>query len=241
MSAPLTSCPVLHQDRFVIAVAKPSGLLSHPNHGQRAAAAFEGYYDEANRCFTSANGKVWLLHRLDQDTSGVLIGALDSTTAEKLRALFEQHLIEKTYLAVMRGHLPEQAVWDDHLQTKGTAAAQRTRVIKGLAANARLQVRRLQHHPSQRLSLAQIRLITGRTHQIRVQAASRQHPVAGDDVYGDFSMNRRLRQELGLRRLALHAWSLRFKHPASGQPMNLCAPLPNDLLALCQSLNWPNP
>ncbi len=243
MSAALTSCPILHQDRFLIAVHKPSGLLSHPNAGspRPQSAAFEGSYHEGTRCFNTPSGQVWLLHRLDQDTSGVLLAALDLTTAQKLRALFEDFQVQKTYLAALRGQAPTQALWEDHLQTRSAGGAQRSSVLKGRPANAQLQLRRLEHHVTQRISLVQIALITGRTHQIRVQAASRQHPLCGDDVYGDFSMNRRLRQDLGLRRLALHAWRLQFKHPASGQPMDLRAPLPLDLESLWQKLGWPSP
>lgn len=244
VSDTLTACPIAHLDRFLIAVAKPPGVLSHPNPGSRsthAAAAFHGSYDEPSRCFTTPAGKLWLMHRLDQDTSGLLLAARDEGTAQKMRALFESKALSKTYLAAVRGQAPASGSWEDHLQSRASGSSQRGSVIKGRPPNALLHFKRLAHHAAQRLSLLQIDLVTGRTHQIRLQAASRQHPLCGDDVYGDFSMNRRLRLELGLRRLALHAWRLQFKHPASGQPMDLRAPLPQDLQQVWQKLDWPSP
>ncbi|MCX6857133.1 MAG: RluA family pseudouridine synthase [Verrucomicrobia bacterium] len=236
-----THCPILHQDRFIIVVNKPAGVLSHPNSAKidpKIRCAFEGRYDLDEKCFDSPAGKVWLIHRLDQDTSGVLLAALDERTAEKCRALFEADAVKKHYLAIVRGHPPAKDTWLDHLSISRGAGRVRTTVLKGRPANAELHYQLLGHHTEQRLSLIDIALITGRTHQIRVQAASRQHPLAGDDVYGDFDMNRRLRQQLGLKRLALHARQLTFKHPASGYSTTLVAPLPPDLAAVAETLGF---
>jgi RluA family pseudouridine synthase len=234
-----TSCPVLHQDRFIVVVNKPAGVLSHPNLGRADAgspAAFEGRYDADRRCFDGPAGRVWLIHRLDQDTSGALLAALDEKTAERCRALFEEGAIQKRYLAIVRGSPPPRGVWLDHLTTAKSAGAVRTQVVKGRPPNAELRYEVLLHSEEHRLSLIDIQLITGRTHQIRVQAASRQHPLAGDDVYGDFAMNRRLKASLGLKRLALHAHRLEFKHPASGLKTVLEAPVPVDLAGCVERL-----
>lgn len=226
----LTRCPILHRDRFLIAVHKPSGVLSHPNPGRRGEeAAFEGSYDERTQCFASAAGRVWLMHRLDQDTSGVLLGALDEATAGKCREAFETGAMVKTYLALVRGNPGREGVWLDHLATTRERGRVRTAVNKGRPPNAELHFRSLGYDAARRLSLLEIRLLTGKTHQIRVQAASRQHHLVGDDVYGHFELNRRLRNELGLKRLFLHAFRLEFRHPASGQTLRLEAPLPDDL------------
>ena len=230
----ITRCPVLHQDRFIVVVNKPAGVLSHPNPGRSDAgsvAAFEGRYDAGTRCFDGPAGRVWLIHRLDQDTSGALLAALDEKTAERCRALFEEGAIQKRYLAIVRGSPPPRGVWLDHLTTAKSAGAVRSQVLKGRPPNAELRYELRSHSEEHRLSVIDIQLITGRTHQIRVQAASRQHPLAGDDVYGDFAMNRRLKTSLGLKRLALHAHRLEFKHPASGLRTVLEAPVPDDLAA----------
>ncbi len=232
MEREFTTCPILHRDRFIVVINKPAGVLSHPNPGRqdaRTPAAFLGRYDSEQRCFETPAGKVWLLHRLDQDTSGVLLAALDERSALRCRALFEEGTIQKRYLALVRGSLEGKGTWLDHLATSRSGGGVRTQVVKGRPANAELRFEVRAHSDEHRLSLLDIQLITGRTHQIRVQAASRQHPLAGDDVYGDFAMNKRLRQSLGLRRLALHAHRLEFRHPASGLHTTIEAPVPEDL------------
>jgi RluA family pseudouridine synthase len=239
-TAPLiTQCPILHRDRFIVLVNKPACVLSHPNSARvdpKNRAAFEGRYDLDRKCFDGPAGKVWLIHRLDQDTSGVLLAALDEQTAEKCRALFEADAVRKHYLALVRGTLPPKDIWLDHLTTTRVAGRVRTTTLKGRPPNAELRYAVKGHHAGQRLTLLDIELITGRTHQIRVQASSRQHPLAGDDVYGDFDMNRRLRQQLGIKRLCLHARQLEFKHPASGNRLCIEAPLPEDLAGVLEAL-----
>lgn len=239
--SPWTRCPILHQDRFILVINKPAGVLSHPNTSKangKQAAAFTGNYDAEARCFHSAAGKLWLIHRLDQDTSGVLLAAFDEQTAQRSRMLFEDQAIQKHYLAVIRGQTASpRGVWLDHLMTSASHGSVRTQVIKGRPPNAELHYLMIGRSEEHRVSLLDIRLITGKTHQIRVQAASRHHPLVGDDVYGDFSLNRRLKQALHLRRLALHARALEFKHPASGFKTVIEAPLPDDLHELIKTLH----
>jgi len=237
--SPLTICSILHQDRFIVVVNKPAGFLSHPNSSRidlKNHAAFEGHYDLERKFFETTAGKVWLIHRLDQDTSGVLLAALDERTAEKCRALFEDDEVKKHYYSVVRGSLPLKEAWHDYLSITRASGQVRTTVQKGRQPNAELRYEVKGHHEEQRLSLLDVELITGRTHQIRVQAASRQHPVVGDDVYGDFEMNRRLRQQFGIKRLCLHARKIEFKHPISGYKMSVEAPLPPDLSELFSAL-----
>jgi len=225
-----TSCPILHHDRFIMIVNKPAGVLSHPNKSRSMEqAAFEGRYDLEKKCFEGPAGKVWLIHRLDQDTSGVLLAALDERTAEKCRTLFEEVAVQKQYLTLVRGHPGKEGAWLDHLVTSREKGCVRTTVLKGRPPNAELHFHTLAHHPVERVSLLKVELITGRTHQIRVQASSRQHHLLGDDVYGHFDLNRKLKRDLGLKRLFLHAHSLTLKHPASGQHLHVEAPLAEEL------------
>lgn len=236
--AAITRCEVLHEDRFLLVVNKPHGVLSHPNpkSSKPQSAAFEGSYDADRRCFTSAAGKVWLIHRLDQDTSGVLLAAKDEKTAAACREAFEAESVRKTYLALCAGGgLKNEGVWLDHLITSHERHQVRTTVRHGQRPNAEALYRLVDYSAAHRLSLVEIELITGKTHQIRVQAASRRLPLVGDDVYGSFDLNRKLRQSLGARRLFLHAHELRLKHPASGQMLSVKAPLPQDLSAVLQS------
>lgn len=228
----MTRCEILHEDRFILVVNKPHGVLSHPNpkSAKPQPAAFEGSYDADRRCFKGSAGSLWLIHRLDQDTSGVLLAAKDEKTAAACREAFEAEAVRKTYLALcVGGGLKPEGVWLDHLITVHERHQVRTTVRHGPRPNAEAHYRLIEYSPTQRLSLVEIELITGKTHQIRVQAASRRLPLVGDDVYGSFDLNRKLRHSLGARRLFLHAHELRLKHPASGQMLSVKAPLPSDL------------
>lgn len=237
-SSAITRCEVLHEDRFILVVNKPHGVLSHPNpkSARPQSAAFEGRYDADARCFAGPARKIWLIHRLDQDTSGALLAAKDEKTAAACRGAFEAEAVRKIYLALCAGGgLKNEGVWLDHLITAHEGHQVRTTVRHGPRPNAEVKYRLIGHSPAQRLSLVEIELITGRTHQIRVQAASRRLPLVGDDVYGSFDLNRKLRQSLGARRLFLHAHELRLKHPASGQMLRVKAPLPQDLSAVLEA------
>lgn len=234
----LTRCEVLHEDRFLIVVNKSHGVLSHPNarSSKPEAAAFEGRYHPESRCFQGPGGPVWLIHRLDQDTSGVLLAAKSEKAAVACREAFEAEAVRKTYLALgSGGGLKPEGVWLDHLVTAHERNQVRTAVRHGPRPNAEAHYRVLEYSAAQRLSLLEIELITGKTHQIRVQAAARRVPLVGDDVYGSFDLNRKLRQTLGARRLFLHARELRLKHPASGQMLTVTAPLPPDLKAVLEA------
>jgi len=234
----ITRCEVLHEDRFLLVVDKPHGMLSHPNpkSAKPQSAAFEGRYDANTRCFSGPAGKVWLIHRLDQDTSGVLLAAKDEKTASACRAAFEAEQVRKIYLALCAGGgLKNEGVWLDHLVTAHQGHQVRTTVRHGSRPNAEARFRLIEYSPTQRLSFIEIELITGRTHQIRVQAASRRLPLLGDDVYGHFDLNKKLRQSLGAKRLFLHARELRLKHPASGQMLRVNAPMPPDLTKVLET------
>ncbi len=234
----MTRCEILHEDRFIIVVNKPHGVLSHPNPkaAKPQTAAFEGSYDHDRRCFKTSAGNVWLMHRLDQDTSGVLLGAKDEKTATACREAFEAEAVRKTYLALCcGGGLKPEGVWLDHLVTAHAGHQVRTTVRHGPRPNAEAKYRVIEHNAANRVTLIEIELITGRTHQIRVQAASRHLPLVGDDVYGSFDLNRKLRKSINAKRLFLHAHELRLKHPASGQMLSVKAPLPPDLLSVLEA------
>jgi RluA family pseudouridine synthase len=235
---PPTRCPLLLDDGLLLAVAKPDGVLSHPNPGgARAACAFEGRYDPAARRFDTPAGPVWLVHRLDQDTSGVLLAARSEAAAAACRALFEQRKVRKAYLALVQGlPRPPQGRWLDRLAKQAGKGSVRSAVGRGGAPNAELSYRVQRNFREARCCLLQVTLVTGRTHQVRVQAASRKHPVAGDRVYGNFAWNRELKQRAGLRRLFLHALRLEFPHPSGGATVSLESPLPAELRSALDAL-----
>lgn len=241
---PSTSCPVLHEDRQIIIVNKPHGILSHPNpkSAKPQLSAFEGRYDPDKRTFQSPGGIIHLIHRLDQDTSGVLLAAKDEKNAAACREAFEQELVRKKYLVLCSGGgLKNEGTWLDHLATEHARHQVRTTVRRGARPNAELKFRLLHYSAAHRLSYLEIDLITGKTHQIRVQAASRHLPVVGDDVYGSFDLNRNFKKNLNARRLFLHAHQISLKHPASGQPLQITAPLPEDLITVLAAAQIPHP
>lgn len=236
-----THCKVIHQDEWLVVVEKPFGVLSHPNPGSKSTqrpsrCAFEGSYDPEKRCFNGPAGPIWLIHRLDQGTSGVLLAARDAETVTRCREAFEKGLVEKQYSALVSGLLPREGVWKDALVEKRTAGKIRVSVRPGAPLNSEMRFRVAASSRALRLSLLEVQLLTGRTHQIRVQAASRHHPLLGDDVYGDFSRNRRAKQEFGLRRIFLHAASLQLPHPATGRRLSLVSPLPVELVEVLEKL-----
>jgi RluA family pseudouridine synthase len=221
----MTDCPVLHEDRQLIIIAKPQGLLSHPNPGTPEPAAFQGDFDPAERCFHLGRQRTWLIHRLDQDTSGVLLAAKDASSADTLREAFASGQVRKRYLALVAssGGLKPQGQWLDHLTVQHQRDRVRTVVKIGMKPNAELRYRVVSYSAEHHVTLIEIDLITGKTHQIRVQAASRRHGLVGDDIYGDFAMNRQLRSLLGTKRLFLHAHQLSLPHPSTKAKLTITA------------------
>jgi RluA family pseudouridine synthase len=222
---------VLYEDADFIAADKPAQVLSHPNPGRtNERCAFAGRYDMRERRFDLAGASLWLIHRLDKDTSGVLLAAKTPGSAAAVRALFDGQEVAKTYLALVSG-LPRLAegVWKDCIETRRQTGQVRSGVRPGKRPNAELEYRVRERFEHLGLALLEIDLGTGKTHQIRVQAAHRGHPVLGDRIYGDFGLNRQVRRSLGLDRLFLHAASLEFRHPGIGKMLRIVSPLPEEL------------
>ncbi len=226
-----TRCPVLFEDADLLLIDKPEAVLSHPNPGkQNASCSFEGPYDLGERRFQTPAGPLWLIHRLDQDTSGVLLAAKSKKSAAACRAFFEKGEVKKNYLAlVSRRPMPPHGKWRDALVERRAGGGLRVAVHPSGRPNAFLNYKLKEYFPKLNLSLLEIELLTGKTHQIRAQTVYRGHPVAGDRVYGNFTLNKEIREALGLRRLFLHAWRLAFPHPSTGKPVVVEAPLPEEL------------
>lgn len=222
---------VLHEDADLMALNKPSGLAVHGGSGL-------GYgVIEVLRAARPDLSCLELVHRLDRETSGCLLLAKNRAALASLHALLREGAMEKRYLALVAGRWRgEERVLDSPLsRVRVGSQARRVRIDEaGKAARTVLRPRwRFAH-----CTLLEVALDTGRTHQIRVHAASIGHPLAGDDKYGDFGFNRQMR-ELGLRRLFLHAQRLRLRMPGSGRPYDLEAPLEPDLEQLLERLGHP--
>jgi 23S rRNA pseudouridine955/2504/2580 synthase len=174
-----------------------------------------------------------LVHRLDKETSGVLLIAKKRSALTRLQDQFRDRETGKTYLALVAGAWPANKKVIDvplhkYLQADGE---RRVKVVApddpdGMRAITLVKVNR----QLDGFTLLEVTNKTGRTHQIRVHLASQGHPIAGDDKYGDFELNKALHKR-GLKRMFLHAWRLRFAHPQSGEPVALESPLPVELAA----------
>lgn len=222
---------IVFEDARLLALDKPSGLASHGGSGIRFGAI------EALRALRPGQS-LELVHRLDRDTSGLLVVAKKHAALRELQALLrEDHGagIEKRYLTLLTGRMPDGVMTVDAplhvgLRQGGERHVQVSQTGKPSISHFRLLERRGGQ------SYCEVRIDTGRTHQIRVHARHIGHAVAGDDKYGDADINRRLRERTGLKRLFLHAASLQFALDHGRTPYVLNAPLAADLTAVLDRL-----
>jgi tRNA pseudouridine65 synthase len=207
---------LLYTDANVVVVDKPSGLLVH-----RSALASDRVTvlsllrDQFGRY-------VWPVHRLDRGASGVLLFALSPGDAGALIEQFRARSVQKRYWCVVRGWLGDEIEVDYPLVEEdggdGTPQTAVTRFRQLAAIELPVAVSR---YPTTRYSLVEANPSTGRRHQIRRHLAHLRHPVIGDTVHGDGRHNRFFRERFGVARLLLHASSLAFHHPASGEPLEI--------------------
>lgn len=215
---------IVFEDARLLALNKPSGLASHGGSGIDFGAI------ESLRALRP-NQKLELVHRLDRDTSGLLVIAKKRAALVELQALLREDGgsgMNKRYLTLLSGRLPDGVITVDAplhigLRQGGERHVQVNPQGKPSISHFQVLERRGGH------SYCQVRIETGRTHQIRAHARHIGHPVAGDDKYGDEALNRRLREQTGLRRLFLHAASLEFALDGGATPYLLNAPLAPDL------------
>jgi 23S rRNA pseudouridine955/2504/2580 synthase len=231
--APAKEFPALLDDDSVMAIDKPAGVAVHGGSG----VSF-GVIEQLRQARPGARF-LELVHRLDRETSGILLVAKKRSALVHLQDQFRERETGKTYLALVRGTWPANKKVIDlplhkYLQADGERRVRVTTADDpdGMRSITLVKVRKLiEPRPLQGLpamSLLEVTIKTGRTHQIRVHLSSQGHPIVGDDKYGDFDLNRRV-QKQGLKRMFLHAWRLQFMHPASGECLELRAELPPEL------------
>ena len=223
---------IVFEDARLMALNKPSGLASHGGSGISHGAI------ESLRALRPRES-LELVHRLDRDTSGLLIVAKKRSALVELQALLrEDHGagITKRYLALLSGRMPDGTMSVDAPLHVGLRQGGERHVQVNFRGKPSLSHFRLLERCSGQ-SYCEVRIETGRTHQIRVHAKHIGHPVAGDDKYGDEAANRKLREQAGLRRLFLHASTLEFALDGGKQPYLLNAPLAPDLVAVLDRLH----
>jgi 23S rRNA pseudouridine955/2504/2580 synthase len=217
--------PILFEDEALIAVDKPAGLAVHGGSGISFGVI------ERLRAARPDARFLELVHRLDRDTSGVLMIAKKRAALTGLHAQLREGRVDKRYDVLVRGRWRDaKRAVDLPLETFVTGEGERRVRVEREGKVARTVFRRQRVWPDidPPLALLEATLETGRTHQIRVHLTHLGFPLAGDDKYGDFAWNRQLAAQ-GLKRMFLHAHRLRFAHPDDGREIVVEAPLPGDL------------
>lgn len=219
---------IVYEDARLLVLDKPAGLAVHGGTGVALGCI------EALRALRPEIKELELVHRLDRATSGCLLVAKRRSALRTLHALLREGEVDKRYLTLVEGHWRERvAEVSAPLVTKRGAGESRVRVATGGKA-ARSSFRLLETI-GRTASLLEVSIATGRTHQIRVHAAHLGHPVAGDERYGNAEFNEAMRR-FGLRRMFLHAQSVAFVWPESGEAFSISVPLPPELEAVVTAL-----
>ena len=235
-AAPAREFPVLFEDEAFLAIGKPAGVAVHGGSG----VSF-GVIEQLRQARPQAVS-LELVHRLDRETSGLLLIAKKKRALRALQDQFRERSTGKTYLTVVKGAWPQRLKVLDQTLHKFLLpdGERRVKVVAPDhpdAMHSLTLVRPIQRLAAPEgceaecpdgLTLLEVTIKTGRTHQIRVHLASAGYPIAGDDKYGDFELNRGLIRS-GLKRMFLHAWRLRLNHPISDEPMELVSQLPEEL------------
>ena len=214
---------ILFENHAIIVLNKASGLAVHSGSGVRYGAI-----DGMRRLRDQDD--IELVHRLDRDTSGCLLFAKNRQSLLVMQRMLQHNEITKIYLAVVKGHWPQRCrLIDLPLQRETLANGERRVYVDANGQPAQTEILAVRHLRQAGIdfSLLSLRLVTGRTHQIRVHCQSQQHQIAGDAKYGDREFNRKFKA-LGCKRLLLHAWQLEFPKSAYTKAMQIRAPLPRE-------------
>jgi 23S rRNA pseudouridine955/2504/2580 synthase len=233
--APAREFPLLFEDDALMAIDKPAGVAVHGGSG----VSF-GVIEQLRQARPQAK-LLELVHRLDRETSGILLVAKKRSALKHLQDQFRERETGKTYMALVQGS------WPDNLKVIDSAlhkfllpdGERRVKVTTpddpdGMRSITLVKV-------IERLvgcTLLEVTIKTGRTHQIRVHLASKGHPIAGDDKYGNFEWNKNLSKQ-GFKRMFLHAWRLQFTHPVIGQRVELKSAMPTELQNFVQHVKPP--
>ena len=219
-SEPQASFGVVFEDQYLLVVDKPAGVVVHPARGHWAGTLAQAL--EGRAAGGEESWRAGIVHRLDRDTSGLLVVAKNDAVHRALKSLLTRRRLRREYLALVEGHPSART---------GTIDApigrhRRDRKLMSIDTDEPREART--HFEIERLlpatALLRVNLETGRTHQIRVHLAAIGHPVCGDPQYG-------VAGDLGLSRQFLHAARLAFEHPVTGAAIDVSSPLPGDLVA----------
>jgi len=236
---------IVFQDEHFVAVNKPAGMLVHRSWLDKHETQFvmQTLRDQIGQ-------HVYPLHRLDRPTSGVLIFALSSEVASQVMPMFANHEMEKTYHAIVRGWIEDQGRLDYPLKVELDKIADKhasqdkeaQEAITDYAPVAKTEIPyATSKFPTTRYCIVEMKPLTGRKHQLRRHMAHLRHPIVGDTTHGDGKHNKLFREVYDSNRLLLHASSLKFVHPFTGQALVIKAGVDETWHKLCAEFDWDIP
>lgn len=215
---------ILFEDEHIILINKPAGLVVHPACGHPNGTLVNGllHHCSIEQIDEEDNLRPGIVHRLDKDTSGVLIACKTKKAHERLSSMFQTRQIKKTYLAICLGNVLDQTIEAPIKRHK----TDRQKMCVSFDENAKHAVTIVKNlAKDHEISFVELDLITGRTHQIRVHMRYKNTPVIGDSVYGFEGANK----AFNVQRQFLHAHQITFTHPITDEQMSIKAPLPEDM------------
>ncbi|MDB5156375.1 MAG: pseudouridylate synthase [Mucilaginibacter sp.] len=222
---------ILYRDEHLIAINKPHGLLVH-----RSPIAADAEEFALQLLRDQVGLKVNPVHRLDRATGGVLLFALDKQVEITMQQQFSDNLVQKNYLAIVRGYTPDTEEIDYPLRKENGTVQEAFTTYKTLS-RAEIAVP-LGKHDTSRYSLIDVKPTTGRMHQIRKHLSHVDHPIIGDTTHGCNKQNKLFRERWEMTTLLLHASKLMFTHPVTHQPIIIQAPVQKEFNRVMGLMNW---
>ena len=218
---------IIYEDKDIIVVNKPKGMVVHPANGNPDGTLVNAIMAICKNSLSGIGGEIrpGIVHRIDKDTSGILIVAKNDKAHINLSEQIKNHKVEKTYLAIVRGMVKENEATINMPIGRSTRDRKKMAVTKnGKEAITHFKV--IERFPKYNCTLLEVKIETGRTHQIRVHLSQIGYPIIGDTVYSNG------KNEWGIQGQCLHAKSLKFRHPITGKEMFLEAELPSYFQAM---------
>jgi 23S rRNA pseudouridine1911/1915/1917 synthase len=228
---------IYFEDEYLIVVEKPAHMVTHPTPTRKKGTLVNALLAHFHEGLSDAGGTLrpGIVHRLDEDTSGIIIVAKTNVAHAKLSDLFRERKVHKTYTALVTGKLTPLK---GSIEAPIMRSSDTTRMMVSGSKRARPALTHYEvvEYPANAYTLAQVNIVTGRTHQIRVHFLAISHPVVGDKKYGYPKTNEEFSERFGLDRQFLHASKLSFTHPFTGEELHFESPLPPDLSKVLEGL-----
>jgi RluA family pseudouridine synthase len=226
----LKKIKVVYEDEFFMIVEKPAGVSVHPGSGVKFGHSLIDYCIALERSKNSECPEPKLVHRLDKNTSGLVMISKRDDVLRKLVAMMTEGKIEKKYHALTQGKLPQKkGTFTDKILRQEGSKFNKIVINNSEGKSSITHYEEKKYYPSLNATLVEVLLETGRMHQIRIHFSHHNMPLAGDPVYGDFTWNKETQKKFGLKRQFLHACSLSFFHPETNKKLWIRSEISDDL------------